>query len=38
MFRIIVPSMRFAPASVSAEASASKPRLMSGGSALSARM
>src|ERR1700741_2815529 len=38
MLRIMVPSMRFAPASVSAAASRSKPRLMSGGSSFRARM
>jgi len=38
MLRIMVPSMRFAPASVSAAASVAKPRLMSGGSSFSARM
>jgi hypothetical protein len=38
ILRIMVPSMRFAPASVSAAASLSKPRLISGGSSFSARM
>src|SRR5689334_21997052 len=38
MLRIIVPSMRFAPASLSRAASASKPCFTSGGSRLSARM
>src|SRR5690348_3977358 len=38
MLRIIVPSMRFAPASRSRAASASKPRFTSGGRRFSARM
>jgi len=38
MLRIMVPSMRRAPASVSRFASASKPCLTSGGSRFNARM
>jgi hypothetical protein len=38
MLRIMVPSMRFAPASLSLLASAANPCFTSGGSSLSARM
>jgi hypothetical protein len=38
ILRIIVPSIRFAPASLSLLASAAKPCFTSGGNSLSARM